>query len=501
MHKPSLPPENLSAETIIDTMAEGVVLLNADGVITRWNPAMARITGFDANQALGRPYTWMQCPDNSCYSIETMLKQDEDHERDLCLCESQCLLQGPNGERIPVLVNVQPVHRQGRLLAILLTFTDFRAMEGLTRELSELERQAPGETHFHGIIGKDKIMREVFRLLELAADSDVTVLLQGESGTGKELAAQAIADLSHRHGAPFVKVNCGALTETILESELFGHVKGAFTGAYRDRIGRFEAADGGTLFLDEIADITPMLQVKLLRVLQEHEFERVGDSVTRRADVRVIAASNRDLTTRVRQGEFREDLYYRLRVFPITMPPLRERIDDVPLLVRHFIQKFRKSTGKPIEELDHEAMRAVMDYCWPGNVRELENAIEHAFVTCQTTAIGLFDLPQELRQFELRRSICADRRVADLNQQTAAPDTRDRIARDPGFEHNYFIAERSQHQPTRDRLARDPEQLRAMLEECNWNKAEDGRRLGLSRTAVWKWMKKHQIPLQKPAEQ
>ena len=467
------PSDPLPAETILNTMAEGVVLVDSAGIIARWNPAMSRITGFGADDALGRHYTWMQCPENSCRTIETMLTQDHDATAKRCLRESQCLLQGPNGERIPVLVNVQPVHQNRKLVAILLTFTDFRSMEGLSRELTHLEAQAPGQTQFHGIIGKDKSMQEVFRLIELAADSDATVLLQGESGTGKELAAKAIASLSHRPDAAFVKVNCGALTETILESELFGHVKGAFTGAYRDRIGRFEAADGGTILLDEIADISPMLQVKLLRVLQEHEFERVGESTTRRTDVRVIAASNRNLTERVREGHFREDLYYRLRVFPITMPPLRERLDDAPLLVQHFIEKFRRSTGKPIEDLDAEAMRAVMDYCWPGNVRELENAIEHAFVTCQSPSIGLFDLPQELRQFELRRSICADRRPAP--SVAAVPSDQ-----------------------VRQEIARDPAQLRALLKDCGWNKAEAGRRLGLSRTAIWKWMKRHGIPLQKP---
>jgi transcriptional regulator with GAF, ATPase, and Fis domain len=319
-------------------------------------------------------------------------------------------------------------------------------------------------------------MRELFRLLELAAASEVTVLLQGESGTGKELAAGAIHDMGNRRDGPLVRVNCGALPESILESELFGHVKGAFTGAHRDRVGRFEAADGGTIFLDEIGEISPATQVKLLRVLQEHTYERVGDSRPRHADVRVVAATNRDLAQEVRQGRFREDLYYRLRVFPIEMPALRERIDDIPALVQHFVAKFRRKTGRSIQGFDPQAMRAAMDYCWPGNVRELENAVEYAFVTCQGTTIELFDLPQELRRFELRRSACGDG-VPDTPPAPVTPGSVNHLS-----------------------VVRDPEELTRLLEECDWNKAEVGRRLGISRTAVWKWMRRHGMPLQRPEE-
>jgi transcriptional regulator with GAF, ATPase, and Fis domain len=324
-------------------------------------------------------------------------------------------------------------------------------------------------------------MRELYRLLELAADSDATVLLQGESGTGKELAAEAIHLQGHRRNKPFVKVNCGALPETILESELFGHVKGAYTGAYRDRPGRFEAADGGTIFLDEIGEISQSVQVKLLRVLQHFEFERVGDDETRKVDVRVIAATNRDLAQRVMENEFREDFYYRLRVFPIKMPPLRERLDDLPLLIDHFINRFNEKTGKHITGLDEQALRAVSDYCWPGNIRELENAIEHAFVTCQTTLITLFDLPQELRRFELRREIC-DRNPNVQEQQTE--QARMDIPKPA----------RRQDNKRRD-ILHSAEALREVLDNCDWNKAETARTLGVSRTAVWQWMKRHGIPM------
>ena len=274
--------------------------------------------------------------------------------------------------------------------------------------------------------------------------------------------------LSPRRDQPFVRVNCAALSETILESELFGHIKGAFTGAHRDRIGRFEAADGGTILLDEVGELSERTQAKLLRVLQERAFERVGETETRAVDVRVLAATNVDLAARVRDGRFRDDLFYRLNVFPIHMPALREHREDIPLLVQHFTDSLNESTGKQIAALDTDAMHAVMDYCWPGNVRELLNALQYAFVTCQDETIGLFDLPEPLRRTELRAAACR-------------PATA-----------THAVTPRMRRKPNR-------EQLLALLEECGWNKAEVGRRLGISRTAVWKWMRKYAIPLQPDA--
>jgi transcriptional regulator with PAS, ATPase and Fis domain len=249
-------------------------------------------------------------------------------------------------------------------------------------------------------------MQDVFDLIELAAGATATVLITGETGTGKELVARTIHEQSSRKNGPMVKVNCSALTESLLESELFGHARGSFTGAIKDKIGRFEMADGGTLFLDEIGEISPYIQVKLLRFLQEREFERVGEGTTRKADVRIIAATNRDLRSLVAEGEFREDLYYRLKVFPIRLPALRQRKEDVGLLITHFIDKFNKQTGKTITGLTSDAALTLMDYCWPGNIRELENAIEHAFVTCREKEIGTFDLPLEIRHVELRSAEC-----------------------------------------------------------------------------------------------
>lgn len=260
-------------------------------------------------------------------------------------------------------------------------------------------RAALAERHrIEGIIGESGPMQEVLSLVRRVAPTDATVLIRGESGTGKELIARAIHFASPRARGPLVKVNCAALPETLLESELFGHERGAFTGATATRRGRFELADGGTLFLDEIGDLPPHLQVKLLRVLQEREFERVGSSRSLRVDVRVLAATHRDLEALLRAGRFREDLYYRINVVTITLPPLRERREDLPLLIDHFVAKFAARNGKVIHGLTREAREALLRYDYPGNVRELENLIERAVVLTRDEVIGLRDLPLTLHE-------------------------------------------------------------------------------------------------------
>ncbi|HDI00705.1 MAG TPA: sigma-54-dependent Fis family transcriptional regulator, partial [Firmicutes bacterium] len=253
---------------------------------------------------------------------------------------------------------------------LLLLLERIRRMREVMEENVRLRRRLEERYRLEDMVGKGHKMQEVFRLIRTVASSDSTVLLQGETGTGKELAAHAIHELSPRRDGPFVKVSCAALSRELLESELFGHVKGAFTSAVKDKPGKFELADGGTIFLDEVDDIPLELQVKLLRVLQEREFERVGGTRTIRVDVRVIAATKVDLLERVRRGLFREDLYYRLNVVPIRLPPLRERKEDVPLLMEHFL---RKLGAEGRIEMTPEAMKLLMDYDWPGNVRELEN--------------------------------------------------------------------------------------------------------------------------------
>jgi two-component system response regulator HydG len=311
-------------------------------------------------------------------------------------------------------------------------------------------------------------MQQVFVAIKAAAASDATILIQGDSGTGKELVAGAIHYHSDRTENPLVTVNCSALPESLMESELFGHTKGAFTGASRDRAGRFEEANGGTIFLDEIGELTSFIQVKLLRVLQGREIERVGESKSRKVNIRIIAATHQDLFRLVQEGKFRDDLYYRLKVFPIHIPPLRKRKEDIPLLVSHFIDIQNKKTGKQIQNLSPAAKRIFMDYVWPGNVRELENAIEHAFVLCNQEQIEVADLPVEIRQMDYQ----------PLNY--SAPGN-------PAISFSF-----------RRKISK--KFLLDLLDECDWNKAEAGRRIGLSRTAVWKYMKKWEIPLKKSTQ-
>lgn len=264
--------------------------------------------------------------------------------------------------------------------------------ENLRKENIRLKKEIGEKFHFEGIIGRSKKMRQVLDIVERIADSDVSVLIQGESGTGKELVARAIHYNGMRKERPFIAQYCGALTETLLESELFGHKKGSFTGAVEDKQGLFEAADGGTFFLDEIGDISPNIQTKLLRVLQEGEIKRVGETQTRRVNVRIISASNKDLAEEVKKGSFREDLYYRLNVISIHMPSLRERKEDVPLLAKHFLDKYREKISKPIEGIAPKAMDALLHYNWPGNVRELENTVERALVLTRGKTITAADL-------------------------------------------------------------------------------------------------------------
>lgn len=262
--------------------------------------------------------------------------------------------------------------------------------------LADLERELMERAQFHNIIGGSETMQKIYSLIEDLADVESTVLITGESGTGKELVAEALHYKGARCDKPLVKVNCSALSESLLESELFGHVKGAFTGALKDRQGRFQMADGGTIFLDEIGDISPKVQMQLLRVLQEKEFERVGDSTPVKVDVRVVAATNKDLRKKVKLGEFREDLFWRLKVVEIAIPPLRERREDIPLLTEHFLRKFEGKLRKGLTGISPEVEDIFMEYSWPGNIRELEHSLEHASIVCRRPCIDVDDLPPEL---------------------------------------------------------------------------------------------------------
>jgi transcriptional regulator with PAS, ATPase and Fis domain len=345
-----------------------------------------------------------------------------------------------------VVLNSAPlVDRENQFLGAVLVVRDITRVTTLERELKERYR-------FQNIIGKSHKMQAIYDLLESLTETNTTVLITGETGTGKELVAEALHYNSVGPVKSFVKVNCSALAENLLESELFGHVKGAFTGAIKEKIGRFQLADGGTIFLDEIGDLSPKLQIKLLRVLQEKTFEKVGDPEPITVELRVIAATNRDLRKKIQQGEFREDLYYRLKVVEIALPPLRDRDQDIPLLVDHFCEHFNETFHKHILGVSDTVLNLFMNYPWPGNVRELEHALEHAFVVCRGHRIEVEHVPQELRA-----STVPHVRL----QKPLLPD--------------------------------EAETIRQALRKTGWNKAKAARLLGIPRRTFYRKIEKYHL--------
>ena len=474
----SMEREALELATILDTMADGVFVIDTGHIIQRWNRAMERITGYSAAEAVGRNCAFLHgaCHGSAPVGLPPFTCELFQTE---AMDKAETIIRNFLGEEVHVIAAGRVLRGdEGEPIGAVITLTDITSLRRLETEMNQLRREVTGRFEFHNIVGKSPQMQEVFSLIELAAASPVTCLITGETGTGKEIVAKAIHYHSERKEGPLVRVNCSALSESLLESELFGHAKGSFTGAIRDHVGRFERANGGTIFLDEIGDIPPLVQVKLLRVLQERELERVGEAIPRKVDVRVIAATHRDLLALVRRGEFREDLFYRLKVFPIHLPPLRERKEDIDPLIKRFIPRFNEETGKAIQGMTPDTMRMVLDYCWPGNVRELENAIEHAFVTCNGTFIGPFDLPIEIRRMELHPQLC------------------DGAGQTEGFALPGAYSETS----SRRKRGNTSEELTAILDACGWNKAEAARRLGITRTSIWRRMKKLGVPLEPPQE-
>lgn len=433
---------------ILDSIADGVFTTDNDGKITFINKAAEEITGFSSKEAIG----------HFCFDI---FRAD--------ICQTRCALKetlktkkeitnlpvtilNKEGKKMPISISTAVLkNEKGQIIGGVETFRDLSTIEELKKELSQ--KYTLGD-----IISKNHKIHEIFNILPDIAESDSTVLVQGASGTGKELFAKAIHNLSRRKTKPFVKVNCGALPDTLLESELFGYVKGAFTDAKKDKPGRFALANEGTIFLDEVGDMSPSLQVKLLRVLQEKEFEPLGSTSPRKTDVRIVAATNKDLSRLVSEGKFRDDLFYRLNVVKIELPLLRERREDIPLLIDAFVQKFNAKMGKQVTGVSDEVMAELMKYDYPGNVRELENIIEHAFVLCKGDRIDLGCLPKEF-----------------------AEDQGEITAFTPSKEETPFQKAES-------------EIIERTLKKYGGNRVKTAKELGLDRTTLWRKIKKYRLP-------
>ena len=428
-----LDPDLLAA--VFDGVADGILAYDCDRNVVAMNRAAEEITGYSLAEAMGR-------------SAESIFRGELcTRVCDGCGSEHACEAISDLGVRFTTLDGESRVLRMHR--------TSFGAIGSgcvvIFRDVTQLakpEREVGSREGFHGYVGEHATVHEVVSIVQEVADGESTVLILGETGTGKELVARAVHAESGRARKPFVTVNCSAFHEGLLESDLFGHVKGSFTGAIADRVGRFQAADGGTIFLDEIGDAPLPVQVRLLRVLQERTLERVGDSRSSSVDVRVIAATNQDLTALMRGGQFREDLYYRLRVVPVHLPALRDRPSDIPLLLDHFIHRFNRVMGRTVLGIEDGCIRALAAHCWPGNVRELEHAIEHAFVRCRGEVLAMSDFPKEV-----------------VRPEEAAP----RLGAPGGHA---------------------AEEIQDALQRTGGNRTEAARLLGVDRTTLWRRMKR-----------
>jgi PAS domain S-box-containing protein len=374
---------------ILDSINEGVFTVDLDWRVNCFNRAAERITGVSRQEAFGRPCSEVLRADvcqQACALRRTMSSGRP-------VANAMAHIVNHLGQRVPVRLSTALVKdAEGRVIGGVETFQDISQLE-------ELQKELQGRYSFEDIVGRSACMRKLFAIVPQIAESSSTVLIEGPSGTGKELFARAIHNLSPRRNEPFVVVNCAALPDTLLESELFGHKAGAYTDARSDKPGRFVLADRGTIFLDEIGDISPAMQVRLLRVLQDRIVEPLGAVKPVKVDVRVVAATNKDLGTLVREGSFRDDLYYRIRVVELRLPSLRQRREDIPLLVGHLVRKFTRLMGKNIAGVSEEVLSRLMEYDYPGNVRELENIIEQAFVLCRGEWIQIQHLPPELRPY------------------------------------------------------------------------------------------------------
>jgi len=450
-------------QCLLETTAAGLFTVDRDGQITSWNRAMEELTGYTAAEAIGASCDLMK--GSTCFGGPHGARGPDGAGpcplfAGEALVDKRCTITTRSGVERLVLKRARLIYdERGEVVGGVEGVTDITESAALEREVALLRREAGGRSRFGRLVGHHPSMQHLYEMIEVAARTPSSVLIQGETGTGKELVAHAIHHASDRRDGPFVRVSCAALSETLLESELFGHARGAFTGAVTTRKGRFEAAHGGTLFLDEIGDVSPSVQTKLLRVLQEREFERVGETRPIRVDIRVIAATNRDLAALAAEGRFRQDLYYRLAVIPVEAPPLRRRMSDLPLLVDFFIERLNRLLGRSVRGISPLALEHLMGHDWPGNVRELEHALEFAFAVTTGDVIELDALPPTVRRGE--------------RSGEGAPATSrghgDRLG-------------------GRRRRASDQEILRA-LRATNGNRTQAAALLGVSRVTLWKWLK------------
>ena len=441
-------------KTILDTLQDGLLVVDSKGRIMAANPAAERVTGYTVEELIGRSCRILNC--TGCKII------GKGAGAEWCglfsrgtMKEKKCLITNKDRRSVHIIKSASVLRDEnGKMIGAVETLTDITEKIRQQQEISSLRRTFHLDEGYHGILGKTEVMLNLFETVENVAQSNTPVMIMGESGTGKELVARAIHRASARSDKPYIKVNCAALNENLLESELFGHVKGAYTGAEKARVGRFEAAHGGTLFLDEVGDIPPSIQIKLLRVLEDKKIERVGDNRPINVDVRIVTATHKNLEELIEQGLFREDLFFRINVFPLTCPSLAQRREDIPLIAQSFIRRNAVSSGKKILGLTPEALETLAAYDWPGNVRELRNAIEYAFVLCQSGGIGLNHLPPKIIH------------GTDAASQACAPD------------------------PV---CAEGREELLEVLRKTGGNQSEAARMLGVSRVTVWKRMKKYGI--------
>ena len=435
-------------EAIFRSVKDAIITVDPELRVIEINDAAQEICGY-SRDAIGRPYDSLPrlCSGRCLQTLKQTIKEKGPVEVQRLECRGT-----GQGQQIVSLVTSPLLDSQGVFSGAVMVVKD-------ETRLAHLERDLEDRRQFHNIIGQSAKMQKIYTLLEDLSDVASTVLITGESGTGKELVAEALHYKGSRAEKPLVKVNCAALPETLLETELFGHVKGAFTGAIRTKTGRFEKADGGTLFLDEIGDISPRMQLRLLRVLQENEFEMVGDTTVIKVDVRVVAATNQDLREKVRRGQFREDLFYRLNVVEVALPPLRDRRDDIPLLVNHFIRKCNQKLRKNILALSEEVEKMFMAYPWPGNIRELEHTLEHAFILCRTQTISGDHLPANFIEFMERQG------ASLLKEQENAPQA-----------------------------------ILDALERTDWNKAKAARLLGIGRRTIYRKIEEYNLESQRDTD-